>query len=77
MNRLQELRLIVKMNQHMGVETEQRVLDEIVVEEQKQQLELVEEEQRFAIKNAFADLTKDLQRLIKEEQPKYKGRNHK
>jgi len=71
MDRIQELKLIVRMNERMGIVTEQLILDEIEFEEQKQeQRELTEQEHRNAIKLAFADLAKDLQRLIQEEKQK-------
>lgn len=69
---LKEKKLLVKMNATMGVETDQSTLDEIAIEElrlTKQQEE--EERQRARISNKissiFADLSKDINKMISEE----------
>lgn len=71
MNKLKELRLIVKMNERLGVETEQSVFDQILKEEQKEQKQLALQEERKAVfKSTFADLSSQISKLIVEDKQK-------
>ena len=71
MNKLKELRLIVKMNERLGVETEQSVFDQIIKEEQKEQKQLALQEERKAVfKSTFADLSGQISKLMAEEKQK-------
>lgn len=71
MNKLKELRLIVKMNDRLGVETEQSVLDQIIAEEQKEQKQIeLREERKNVFKSTFADLSGQISKLMAEEKQK-------
>lgn len=71
MNKLKELRLIVKMNERLGVETEQSVFDQILAEEQKEQKQLALQEERKAVfRSTFADLSGQISKLMAEEKQK-------
>lgn len=71
MNKLKELRLIVKMNERLGVETEQSVLDQIIAEEQKEQKQIeLREERKNVFKSTFADLSGQISKLMAEEKQK-------
>jgi hypothetical protein len=71
MKRIKELQLIVKMNERLGVATDQAVYDEIAAEELKEQriLEL-QEERKQAFKSTFSDLSKEISKLVAEEKQK-------
>jgi len=71
MNKLKELRLIVKMNERLGVETEQSVFDQIIAEEQKEKKQIALQEERKAVfKSTFADLSGQISKLMAEEKQK-------
>lgn len=71
MNKLKELRLIVKMNERLGVETEQSVFDQILKEEQNEQKQLaLQEERKNVFKATFADLSGQISKLMAEEKQK-------
>lgn len=71
MNKLKELRLIVKMNERLGVETDPSVFDQIIAEEQKEQKQLALQEERKAVfKSTFADLSSQISKLMAEEKQK-------
>ena len=71
MNKLKELRLIVKMNERLGVETEQSVLDQIIAEEQKEQKQIaLREERKNVFKSTFSDLSGQISKLMAEEKQK-------
>lgn len=71
MNKLKELRLIVKMNERLGVETDQSVFDQILAEEQKEQKQIaLAEERKSAFKSLFSDLAKDINAMVAEDKKK-------
>lgn len=71
MKRIKELQLIIKMNERLGVATDQAVYDEIASEELKEQRILdLQEERKRAFKSTFSDLSKEINKLVAEEKQK-------
>lgn len=71
MNKLKELRLIVKMNDKLGVVTEQSIYDQIAAEQLKEDRQLaMQEERKTAFKSLFTDLAKDINKLVAEDKKK-------
>jgi len=71
MNKLKELRLIVKMNEKLGVQTEQSIYDQIAAEQLKEDRQLaMQEERKNAFKSLFTDLAKDINKLVAEDKKK-------
>jgi hypothetical protein len=71
MDKIKELNLLIRMNDRLGVVTEQSVYDQIAVEKAKQiKQEAIKEERKAVFSSMFADLSKDISRLISDDKKK-------
>lgn len=75
MDNLSQLRLLVRMNERLGVETDQATFDKIAAEEariaaEQRKQQQIQEERSTAFKSLFADLSSELGKLMAEEKKK-------
>lgn len=75
MDNLTQLKLLVRMNERLGIETDQQTFDKIAAEEariaaEQQKQQTIQEERKSAFKSIFADLSTQLGQLMVEEKKK-------